>query len=108
MVEVPVPVMEVGLKETVTPLGWPVAFKATAVLNPPVVVLVIVEVPDLPCRTETAFGEADRLKPLEEPPPARAVKRAGPIGEPIPVVRSQPTAVPRLLPPLEMSWKSAA
>jgi hypothetical protein len=56
--------MDVGLKATVTPVGWPLADKVTAELNPPVVVLVMVEVPALPCATETVFGEAERLKPL--------------------------------------------
>jgi hypothetical protein len=48
MVDVPVPVIEVGLKATVTPVGWPFADNVTAELKPPVVVLVMVEVPDLP------------------------------------------------------------
>ena len=65
MVEVPVPVIEVGLKVTVTPVGWPLADNTTGVLKPPVVVLVMVEVPELPCFTETEVGLAERLKPLE-------------------------------------------
>ena len=36
MVEVPVPVIEVGLKVTVTPVGWPLADKVTGELKPPV------------------------------------------------------------------------
>lgn len=67
MVEVPVPVIEVGLNVTVTPVGWPVADKATGELKPPVVVLVMVEVPELPCATETAVGFAERVKPLVDP-----------------------------------------
>src|ERR1700730_16813538 len=67
MVEVPVPVIEVGLKVTVTPVGWPLALNTTAVLKPPVVVLVMVEVPELPCTTETAVGLAERVKPLPDP-----------------------------------------
>jgi hypothetical protein len=67
MVEVPVPVIEVGLKETVTPLGWPLALNTTGVLNPPVVVLVIVEVPDLPCATDTDEGLAERVNPEVAP-----------------------------------------
>src|ERR1039457_2792347 len=63
MVEVPAPVIEVGLKPTVTPVGWPVADKEMAESKPPVTVLVIVEVPALPCATETEAGEAERLKP---------------------------------------------
>src|ERR1700722_1383511 len=49
-VDVPEPgaPIEVGLKPTVTPVGWPVADKATAELKPPAIVLVMVEVPLLP------------------------------------------------------------
>ena len=47
-VELPAPVIEVGLKLTVTPVGWPVADKLMTPLNPPVTVLVIVEWPELP------------------------------------------------------------
>ena len=36
------------MKLTVTPDGWPLADKEMAALNPPVSVLVIVEVPELP------------------------------------------------------------
>lgn len=63
MVEVPVPVIEAGLKPTVTPVGWPLALKVTAESNPPVAVLVMVDVPELPCTTETEVGEAERVKP---------------------------------------------
>jgi hypothetical protein len=63
MVDVPAPVIDVGLKLTVTPVGWPVACNPIAPLNPPVTALVIVELPWLPCTTETEAGEADRLKP---------------------------------------------
>jgi hypothetical protein len=85
--EVPVPVIEVGLKVTVTPVGWPVADKVTAELKPPVVVLVIVELPDLPCFTETEVGLAERLKPAVAVP-ARALIRALPFGLPQPVDKS--------------------
>lgn len=50
--------MDVGLKLTVTPLGWPLADKATAASNPPDIVVVMVEVPLLPTATETEVGEA--------------------------------------------------
>jgi len=62
MVEVPAPVIEVGLKLTVTPVGWPLALKEITPLNPPVTMLVMVDVPWLPCPTETEFGDADKLK----------------------------------------------
>ena len=48
MIEVPVPVIEVGLNPTVTPAGWPVAVKPTDESKPPVTVLVMVDVPELP------------------------------------------------------------
>ena len=63
MVEVPAPVIEVGLKVTVTPAGWPVAVKEIAESNPFVTVLVIVDVAEPPCVTETVVGDAVRPKP---------------------------------------------
>lgn len=61
--EVPAPVIEVGLKETVTPVGWPLAVSAMAESNPPVTVLVTVEALELdpPCTIETEPGEVERL-----------------------------------------------
>ncbi len=58
MVEVPEPgaAIDVGLKLTVTPVGWPVAVKATAESKPPETVVVIVDVPLLPCTTETEWA----------------------------------------------------
>ena len=50
--------IDVGFKMTVTPVGWPVAVRAIAALKPPETLVVIVEVPLLPCRTETDAGEA--------------------------------------------------
>ena len=61
-VDVPVPVMDVGLKVEVTPDGRPLAIKVTAELNPPVTVLVIVEVPELPLDTVIEVGEAVSVK----------------------------------------------
>jgi len=63
MLDVPAPVIEPGLKPTVTPAGWPLADKEIAELKPPVTALVIVELPELPCTTETEAGDADRVKP---------------------------------------------
>lgn len=88
MVEVPAPVIEVGLKPTVTPVGWPVADKEMAESNPPVTVLVMVEVLELPCATETEAGEAERLKPVVDELPASAVIRPDPFGLPQPVAKS--------------------
>lgn len=90
IVEVPAPVIEVGLNPTVTPVGWPVAVSATAELNPSVTALVIVEVPLLPCATETEVGEAERLKPGVEELPASALSSPLPLGLPKPVAKSYP------------------
>lgn len=87
-VDVPVPVMEVGLKVTVTPEGCPEADRATAESKPPLTVLVIVEVPLLPCTTETEAGEADSVKPAVEELPASALIKPEPLGLPQPVARS--------------------
>jgi len=64
MVEAPEPgaAMDVGLKLTVTPVGWPLAVKAIAESKPPDTLVVIVEVPLLPCTTETEVGEAEIVK----------------------------------------------
>ena len=85
--EVPAPVIDVGLKTTETPVGWPVADREIAESNPPVTVLVILEVPELPCDTETVAGEAEMLK-LGEGAPESAAIRAAPFGLPIPVAKS--------------------
>jgi hypothetical protein len=59
MVEVPAPVIEVGLKVTVTPVGWPVADKEMPESKPLSTVLVITDVPEPPPgATETVGGEA--------------------------------------------------
>ena len=64
MLDVPEPgaLIEVGLKLTVTPDGWPLAERPIAELKPPETAVVIVEVPLLPCTTETAVGEAEMVK----------------------------------------------
>jgi hypothetical protein len=58
--------IEVGLKLTVTPLGWPVADKAIAESNPPETVVVIVDVPLEPGATETEAGEGEMVKVVAE------------------------------------------
>jgi hypothetical protein len=88
MVEVPAPVIEVGLKLTVTPVGWPVADKVMAELKPPVTVLLMVEFPELPCATGTEAGEPERLKPGLDGVPASALIRPDPFGLPQPVAKS--------------------
>ena len=63
IVELPAPPgIDVGLKLTVTPLGAPEADNEIVELNPPIAVVVIVEVPELPVATLTAVGEADTVK----------------------------------------------
>ena len=90
MVEVPEPgaAMDVGLKLTVTPVGWPVADKAIAELKPPETAVVIVDVPLLPCTTETEVGEAEMVKLGDVDVPASALIRPVPFGLPQPVTRS--------------------
>jgi len=63
IVELPAPPeIDVGLKLTVTPLGAPDADIEIAELNPPIAVVVIVDVPELPVATLTPVGEADTVK----------------------------------------------
>jgi hypothetical protein len=63
MFEVPEPgaAMDVGVKLTVTPVGCPVANKATAELNPPEMATVTVDLPASP-RTVTDAGDAEMVK----------------------------------------------
>jgi hypothetical protein len=92
MVELPEPGkgMDVGLKLTVTPAGWPVADKAIAELNPSRTVVVIVDVPLLPRITETEVGDAKMLKLADVDTPESALISALPLGLPQPVARSYP------------------
>jgi hypothetical protein len=59
---VPVVVVVAGLKLAVTPVGKPLAVKATALANPPVRVMVTVLVPLAPRFTVRLVGLAARLK----------------------------------------------
>src|SRR5258708_8729856 len=54
--------MEVGLKPTVTPEGWPVAVSATAALKPPEMVVEAVADPELPCWIVEEVGETEMAK----------------------------------------------
>jgi hypothetical protein len=54
--------IDVGLKLTVTPEGWPVALSAIAELKPPETAVGMVDDPLLPCTTETDVGEAEMVK----------------------------------------------
>ena len=86
-VEVPAPMIEVGLKAAVTPLGIPLAVRVTAESKPPMTASVTVEVPVLPSVTEAAVALSEKLAvPVEEP--ARALIRLAPFGVPQPVTRS--------------------
>jgi len=64
MVEVPEPgaAMDGGTKLTVTPVGCPVADKATAELNPPKMPVLMVDEPLLPCTTDAEAGDAEIVK----------------------------------------------
>ena len=90
MVEVPEPgaAMDMGLKVTVTPFGWPAADKITAVSKPPEFGVVMVLVRREPLETESEVGEADMLKAGGAFITASALIRADPLGLPQPVTRS--------------------
>lgn len=90
MADVPEPgaAIEAGLKLTVTPVGWPDADNATAELNPPEALVVIVEEPLPPCTTDTALGEAVSENVGELEAGASALMRPTPFGLPQPVTRS--------------------
>ena len=51
-----------GLKLTVVPEGAPVAVRLMALLNPPLMAVVIVELPWVPCTTLSEAGVADTVK----------------------------------------------
>ena len=85
-------VVEVGLNAAVTPVGRPVADKATLLLNPPVGVTVIVLVPLLPCVMVKLLGDAESEKLGE--PPGQLFTRLAAFTLPIPVAKSQPVVVP--------------
>jgi hypothetical protein len=63
IVDVPAPgaAIGVGLNETVTPEGCPLAESAMAELKPPETVVVTVHWPELPGVTLTEAGDADRV-----------------------------------------------
>jgi len=59
-VELPLPgaAMDAGVKLAVTPVGRPEADKDTAELKPPLTVVEIVVLPEVPCVTDRLAGEA--------------------------------------------------
>ena len=62
MVEVPDPVIEVGLKVTVSPLPWPEADRLMTESKPSVAMVVIVTLPDEFLVTLNEVGEAETVK----------------------------------------------
>jgi hypothetical protein len=64
MVERPEPGagMEAGRKRTVVPVGMPLADSAIALLKPPLIVVVMVEVPGLPRTIASEDGAAETAK----------------------------------------------
>jgi len=80
--------MDVGLKATVTPEGWPLADSAMAESNPPETAVVMVDDPLLPATTETEVGEAEIVKAGEPEVGASALISPVPLGLPQPVTRS--------------------
>lgn len=90
MVDEPDPgdAIEAGLKLTVTPVGWPLADRATADPKPFRALVVMVVVPLLPGSTETDEGEAEIVKVGEVADEVSALIRPTPLGLPHPVTRS--------------------
>jgi len=90
MLELPEPgaAMDVGLKLTVTPVGWPDAVKAMAELKPPETAVVIVDDLNEPSTTETEAGEAEMVKLGVVDVGASALISPVPFGLPQPVTRS--------------------
>ena len=86
--ELPAPVIEVGLRVTVTPLGWPDTAKLIVDLKPLITVLVIVLLPEPPCGRVRGKFEAVRPKPGREMVLSRAVIKPLPLGLPQPVAKS--------------------
>ena len=79
-----------GLKLTVTPEGCPLADNPTAELNPPLTVVEIVELPLLPCTTETDAGDEKIANAGLVLVGASALISPVPFGLPQPVTRSKP------------------
>ena len=83
------PVIMLGLKEAVTPLGNPEAARLTLLLNPPASVKVIVFVPEDTCSMERVGIEAESQKPGTAGPASASIRYC-PFGLPHPVTRSYP------------------
>ena len=90
MVDVPAPgaAMGLGAKVTVWRLPCPEADKVIAELKPPEIVVVIVEVPELPLATLIDEGDAPMVKSGVGEPAVSASIRLAPFGLPQPVAKS--------------------
>ena len=60
IVEVPAPIIEVGLKKTFTPVGWPDAARLMVPSKPLTAVVVTVKVPEMPCGKDTQEAQPKR------------------------------------------------
>src|SRR3974377_1191411 len=103
MVEVPAPGAGIGsgLKLTVVPEGTPEADRLMALLKPPLMVVVMVEVPWLPWATLREAGEAEIVKFGE--PETCAIRRKA-IGVKSPVVWLVPITIVSRVPVSFTCW----
>lgn len=108
MTEAPAPVIEVGLKLTLTPVGSLVADRIMTELKPLLAVLVMVEIPEPPGQTVTGPDDAERTKWGPDALLIRSLIRLDPFGLPQPLAKSYPTVAGKPLLPLVMSWKSVS
>src|ERR1051326_5385830 len=60
--------MDVGENVTLAPAGTPLAEREMALLNPPETAVVIGELPDVPCKSESDVGLAEIVKSGVAPP----------------------------------------
>ena len=104
IVELPEPGAEIGfeLKLTVVPEGTPEADRLIALLKPPLMLVVIVDVPWLPCGTLSDAGEAEIVKFGEPPEPWLTPKKA--IGVTSPVALLVPTTTVSRAPVSVTCW----
>lgn len=96
-VRVLAPVVGLGLKAAVTPLGRPAADSETPLLKPFTGVMVIVLLPLEPCGIVRLLGDADKEKSgwLGGAEPGQFFTKFAALVVPSPVAKSQPTAVPK-------------
>lgn len=87
-VELPAPVMDVGLKAAVTPVGRPETVSAIDELKPPDTELEMVVEPPLLCAIDSADGDAERVKLGVVDTELTSALRRPVFGLPQPVTRS--------------------